>query len=116
MLLQVWIALFVAGCVTSIAAFGTKTASLYASLMNLFVWLVVAVGALELVVVSNGSEITLAAPAVAALATTNALISLPVAYLAATGQYGDDGSDGLDSARGQMDEDQRHPGIRRGDL
>jgi|APHM01.1.fsa_nt_gi hypothetical protein len=100
MLLEVWLALFLAGILLSVAAFAVRTASLYAALLNLVVWSVVALGSLNIEVVSNGSVSTFEAPAVALVAAVQAAISLPVIYLAAVGRWSDDGSEGLDSAGG----------------
>jgi len=100
MLVQVWLALFAAGVLLSIAAFAVRTASLYAALLNVIVWAVVALGALNIEVVSNGSVTAFEAPAVALVAAVQAAISLPVIYLAAVGRWADDGSEGLDSAGG----------------
>jgi len=82
----------------SIAALGVRTASLYAALLNTIVWSVVALGALNLEVVSNGSVTTFESPAVALVAAVQAAISLPVIYLAAVGRWTEDASEGLDTA------------------
>lgn len=119
MLVEIWLALFAAGVLTSIAAFAVKKAALYASVMNLFIWLVVAVAAFDVTVVTNAGEtVSVAAPAVAVLALVNAVASLPVAYAAATGTYGDDDgpTDGVTDPTGRMDADKPHPGLNRGDL
>jgi len=102
MLVQVWLALFAAGVLLSVAAFAARTASLYASLLNVIVWSVVALGALNIEVVSNGSVTSFEAPAVAVVAVVQAVLSLPVIYLAALGRWDGDGSEGLDSA-GDLD-------------
>lgn len=104
MLIQVWLALFAAGVLTSIAAFGVKTASLYAALLNIIIWAIVGVAAFDLEVVSNGEVVALTAPAVGIIAVVQAVASLPVVYLAAVGRWDDFGeSDGTDSAVGEMD-------------
>ena len=113
MLLEIWLALFFAGVLTSIAAFYTKTAALYASILNFFLWGIIALGALELTIISNGTEMTVEAPAVVFLALVNALVSLPVAFAAAAGKWGKSKTDdGLGSATGRMDPDVAHPGLR----
>ncbi|AXR80705.1 hypothetical protein [Natrarchaeobaculum sulfurireducens] len=108
MLLEVWLALFAAGILTSIAAFVVRKAALYASLMNLFIWLTAAFGALNVeVVTESGEVVAFGEPAVMALALVNATVSLPVAYLAAVGKWGDETETGADSAVGRSGLD--HP-------
>ena len=97
MLLEIWLALFVAGVLTSIAAFAVRKAALYAAAMNVFIWLTVAFGALNVEIVTNSGEVvTMVEPAIMALALTNAAVSLPVAYLAAVGKWQQDS--GLEDA------------------
>lgn len=103
MLLEVWLALFVAGILTSIAAFIVRTASLYAALINIIIWALIAIGSVELTVVSGGETVTVGAPAVAIVAILNALVSLPVVYLAAVGKWGQDTEDGLESTTGGVE-------------
>jgi hypothetical protein len=102
MLIHVWLALFVAGTLLSVAAFAAKTASLYAALLNVVVWTVLALGSLNVEVVSNGEVVTFEQEAVAIICIIQAALSLPVIYLAALGRWDDGGADGLDSATGEM--------------
>jgi len=95
MIIDVWLALFAAGLGTSACAFVWKKAALYTSLMNLVVWGVVAFTALDLTIVTNAGEtVTATAEPVFYVAAANALVSLPVIVLAATGKYGDAAEDG----------------------
>lgn len=102
MLIQVWVALFAAGVLLSIAAFAVRTASLYAALVNVIVWAVLALGSLNIEVVSNGETVVFEQEAVAILCVVQAALSLPVIYLAALGRWDDEAADGLDAATGGM--------------
>lgn len=106
MLLEIWLALFLAGILTSASAFVFKRAALYTALSSMAIWAVVGIAALDITVISNGETMTVEAPAVTVLAVVNALVSLVVAFVAATGHYGDESTDdGLGSATGSYDPD-----------
>lgn len=90
-----WLALFGAGTLTSAAAFYFKRAALYASVLNFGIWLIVGFGATN-IIPSGGGPAQTALPLIP-LAAGNALISLPVAYKAAFGDWGERET-GVDSA------------------
>lgn len=88
MLQTVWIAVFAASVLLSIAALYKRKASAASSLLGIFAWAVVSLGASNIqVVTDSGNTVSTAAPAVTVLTALVALLHVPVAFLALTGRW-----------------------------